>query len=70
MSNLTFLTLEKHGREIGALLASIDSASGLSHDSVLQAIQYTCENAVYPSIENDVNKCLEEDIKKDKVCCC
>lgn len=72
MSNLTYLTLEKHGREIGALLASMDSSTNLNRNSVLQAIQYTCENTVYPSIESDIFMCLSEDMKNDEVmiCCC
>jgi hypothetical protein len=69
MSNLTMLTLEKHGREIGALLASIDSAAGLSHDAVLHVIQITCENAVYPRIEAKVLRCLETDAEDDEILC-
>ena len=66
MSTATFMLLERHGRELGALLASIDAAAGLDNSSVLRAVTYTCETAIYPRIEAKVLACLERDAEEDE----
>ena len=72
MTNVSLLVMEHHGREIGALLASLDSP-GLDNRDVLRTVQLTCEAHVYPRVEAKVLQCVsqaasDDEVLKDRLC--
>jgi len=65
MTNVSLLLMEHHGREIGALLASLDSP-GLDNRAVLRTVQLTCEAHVYPRVEAKVRECVSQAASDDE----